>query len=44
MQDTSYIKLYKLLIMHYLAVRKVDKQSKILQLVFFYMLILASTL
>jgi hypothetical protein len=44
MQDTSYIKLYKSPMMHYLAVRGVDKQSETLQLAFFYMLILASAL
>ena len=44
MQDTSHIKLYKLLIIHYLAVRGIDKKSKALRLLFFYMLILASAL
>ena len=44
MQDTSRIKLYELLIMHYLAVRRVDKKSKALRLLFFYTPILASAL
>ena len=44
MQDTSRIKLYELPIMHYLAVRGVDKKSKALRLLFFYTPILASAL
>jgi hypothetical protein len=44
MQDTSCIKLYKSLMMHYLAVRGVDEQSETLQLAFFYTLILAGAL
>ena len=44
MQDTSYIKLYKLLLIYYLAIQGVDKQSQVLQAIFFYMLILAKAL
>jgi len=44
MQDTSRIKLYESPIMHYLAVRGVDKKSKALRLPFFYTPILASAL
>ena len=44
MQNISYIKLYESPIMHYLAVRRVDKKSKALQLPFFYTPILASAL
>ena len=44
MQDTSRIKLYKSFIMYYLAMRRVDKKSKALQLLFFYTPILAGAL
>ena len=44
MQDTSYIKLYKLPLIYYLVVQEVDKQSQVLQAIFFYMPILAKVL
>ena len=43
-QDTSYIKLYKLPIIHYLVVRGVDEKSGTLRAPFFYTSILASAL
>ena len=43
-QDTSYIKLYKLVLIYYLVVQGVDKQSQVLQAIFFYTPILAKAL
>ena len=39
-QDTSKVTLYKLLLIHYLAVRGIDIYTKALQLLFTYTLIL----
>jgi hypothetical protein len=44
MQDTSCIRLYKSLIMYYLAVYKVDEKSKSFKVLFFYTPILAGAL
>jgi hypothetical protein len=43
-QDTSRILLYNSPIIHYLAVRKINSQSQLLQSVFFYTPILAGIL
>ena len=44
MQDTSRVRLYHSPIMHYLAVRGIDEQSKSLRSAFFYTPILAGML
>jgi hypothetical protein len=44
MQDTSRIQLYESPLMHYLAIRGVDEQSKTLRAAFFYTPILAGAL
>jgi hypothetical protein len=43
-QDTSCILLYNSPIIYYLAVRRIDSQSQLLQSVFFYTPILAGIL